>query len=495
MSSLRTIGIARSSLCSRAASLKAAKISRMPHLSPVILPSGKSMSSQRLGGAHLGSTSRSIFTSSRIHTATAVKREPAPTPATSEETVELPETNADDTRVAVGWPDGIWSRYHHFWLRDHCRCPECFHPVTKQRMVDTFALPPDLHPKSVVSTPHGLEVTCKLPWPTSPPHVSLYPWQWLRRNSYDPQTEPISIAGTHPPPEPEEKILWGAGIVRDPPSVAYEEVMHDEFAVYKWLEKIDRFGFCFISGVPATTEDTEKLVQRIAFIRHTQYGGFWDFTADLAHGDTAYTNIALPAHTDNSYFTDPCGLQMFHLLMHEQGTGGQTLLVDGFYAASILKELHPDSYELLSNVLIPTHSAGDEDTLYRARPLSGNPILRHDPLNKNTLIQVRYANDHRSAMRNVEPGMMMDWYNALRHWNSCLTSSDSEYWVQLSPGTVVVVDNHRVLHGRSAFTGKRRMCGAYVGLDDWRARLDALRGKYLGGNRDTTGRSVWDPAF
>ena len=27
---------------------------------------------------------------------------------------------------------------HHIWLRDHCRCPRCFHPVTKQRLVNTF---------------------------------------------------------------------------------------------------------------------------------------------------------------------------------------------------------------------------------------------------------------------------------------------------------------------------------------------------------------------
>jgi trimethyllysine dioxygenase len=121
-------------------------------------------------------------------------------------------------------------------------------------------------------------------------------------------------------------------------------------------------------------------------------------------------NIALPAHTDNSYYTDPCGLQIFHLLSHEQGSGGQTLLVDGFYAASILKELHPESYEILSNTLISTYSAGDEETLYRARPLSGYPILLHDPQDKNTLLQVRYANDHRSAMRNLEPSKIMPWY-------------------------------------------------------------------------------------
>lgn len=31
-------------------------------------------------------------------------------------------------------------------------------------------------------------------------------------------------------------------------------------------------------------------------------GGFWDFTANLKHGDTAYTNVALKAHTDTTYF-------------------------------------------------------------------------------------------------------------------------------------------------------------------------------------------------
>lgn len=34
--------------------------------------------------------------------------------------------------------------------------------------------------------------------------------------------------------------------------------------------------------------------------------GFWDFTADMAHGDTAYTNLALKAHTDSTYFVSAC---------------------------------------------------------------------------------------------------------------------------------------------------------------------------------------------
>lgn len=36
-----------------------------------------------------------------------------------------------------------------------------------------------------------------------------------------------------------------------------------------------------------------------------QDGKFWDFTSDLAKGDTAYTTLALGAHTDNTYFVRP----------------------------------------------------------------------------------------------------------------------------------------------------------------------------------------------
>jgi len=44
-------------------------------------------------------------------------------------------------------------------------------------------------------------------------------------------------------------------------------------------------------------------------LRHSAFhsGGFWDFTSDLGHGDTAYTDLALGAHTDTTYFTDPVG--------------------------------------------------------------------------------------------------------------------------------------------------------------------------------------------
>jgi trimethyllysine dioxygenase len=59
----------------------------------------------------------------------------------------------------------------------------------------------------------------------------------------------------------------------------------DDKGLHKWLTNVVRrsralgaclmhiqetFGFCFVSGVPATPEATEELCERIGFIRETQ---------------------------------------------------------------------------------------------------------------------------------------------------------------------------------------------------------------------------------
>ncbi|KAF7312126.1 hypothetical protein MIND_00225000 [Mycena indigotica] len=432
----------------------------------------------------VAASSRGITTpSSRVSQAASAIAVKATTQSPSPPTnTDLPTISASPDKVAVGWDTRTWSRFHNIWLRDHCRCPQCFHQITKQRLVNTSEIPPGISPSKVEATENGLLVS----WPSSQPHESLYPWSWLRQNSYDPQIPDAKVP-------PREKILWGSKIMNSVPTVTFEEAMaEDDRGLHKWVSNIHRFGFCFVSGVPPNPEATEKLSQRIGFIRETQYGKFWDFTSDLAKGDTAYTMLALGAHTDNTYFTDPCGLQLFHLLSHTEGSGGSTLLVDGFYVASILKELHPDAYNVLSSTPVPAHAAGELSALYRPSPPGGYPVLSHDPVTGD-LSQVRWNNDDRSVMNHLSPQQLEDWYAAIRVWHKLLTSADSEYWVQLGPGTAVIVDNHRVLHGRSAFTGKRRMCGAYIGVDEYRSKLAVLDERFSG--KAFTERSVWSPGL
>ncbi|GJN90349.1 hypothetical protein Rhopal_003359-T1 [Rhodotorula paludigena] len=247
------------------------------------------------------------------------------------------------------------------------------------------------------------------------------------------------------------------------------------------------FGFSLCSGIPGTPEATEALIRRIAFIRETHYGGFWDFTANLEHGDLAYSDVRLEAHTDTTYFTDPCGLQLFHLLSPSAShTGGHNLLVDGFRAASVLRSSNPEHYDLLSSLPIPSHASGSGSASLPSgvhlRPLRRFPVFNHDE--DGALVMVRWNGDDRGVVGGeaFEGARMDDWYEALRVWEGILRSEEAQLWTKMEMGTAVIFDNLRVLHGRSAFSGSRRLCGAYVNGDDYRSRLRGLGRQFGGGD-------------
>ncbi|KAJ3301492.1 hypothetical protein HDV03_000729 [Kappamyces sp. JEL0829] len=288
-------------------------------------------------------------------------------------------------------------------------------------------------------------------------HKSNYDMNWLYRNAYGPRLCA---------PKPREINLWGASLAENLPTTHFDEVdgvrslqiMTGDKGLLSWLVHIEKFGV------------GRELVERIAFIRKTHYGDFWDFTADLAHGDTAYTTLALPAHTDTTYFTDPIGLQFFHLLKH-QGSGGSTLLVDGFNVALQLQASQPWAFQALTQLKISSHAAGDKDQLLQPSPLL-YPIIGLDP-SSGHLHQIRFNNDDRSTL-SLEATQVELFYAALQEWTKLVKKQENELWVRLTPGRAVIMDNWRVMHGRSSFTGYRRMVGAYVGWDDYQSRLKTL---------------------
>lgn len=181
--------------------------------------------------------------------------------------------------------------------------------------------------------------------------------------------------------------------------------------------------------------------------------------------------MALSAHTDNTYFSDPAGLQAFHLLSHTDGSGGASLLVDGFKVAADLRAAEPEAYQLLSSVNVHAHASGNEGI--SIAPYRGFPVLEHDPAT-GALLRVRWNPSDRASVE-LPIERVGAWYKAAREWDARLKSKQNEYWEQLTPGRVLVFDNWRVLHGRSGFTGKRRICGGYINRDDWVSRFKMER--------------------
>ena len=116
--------------------------------------------------------------------------------------------------------------------------------------------------------------------------------------------------------------------------------MSSHEGVVRWLRLVARHGFCIVTDTPPTAAATEALARRVGYVRETIFGGFWEFTADLAKADTAYTNLELRPHTDGTYSHDAPGLQMLHCLEFD-GEGGESTMVDGFRLARDLREKRP----------------------------------------------------------------------------------------------------------------------------------------------------------
>ncbi|XP_069068237.1 trimethyllysine dioxygenase, mitochondrial [Pleurodeles waltl] len=340
-------------------------------------------------------------------------------------------------------------RFDFFWLRDHCRSTTCYNTKTHQRMLDTCSVDLDIKPTNVRTDEDSIYFT----WPDG--HRTKYGLEWLYKNSYEAQKGQVI----------QPRVLWNVESYNQAkvPPVPMKDFMETEEGLRTFLKNFLLYGIAFVEDVPATMEATAEVAKRVSFIRQTIFGEMWTFTSDFSRGDTAYTKIALDRHTDTTYFQEPCGMQVFHCLAHS-GTGGRTLLVDGFYAAEQLRQHHPEDFQLLSTVPLK-HEYIEHTHVCDNHMIGVGPVLSAYSWN-NELYMIRYNNYDRAVITTVPHDVVHRWYVAHRTLTTEMRKPENELWVKLKPGLALFVDNWRVLHGRESFNGYRQLCGCYLTRDD-----------------------------
>jgi len=226
--------------------------------------------------------------------------------------------------------------------------------------------------------------------------------------------------------------VWTADIADHVPEVPYADIVAGP-GMARLLRLIREHGFAFVDDMPATPEATEALLSSIGPIRNTHYGGFYDFTSDLSSKDTAYTAEALEPHTDNTYFTEPAGLQALHMLSHPDGSGGESSLVDGFNAAAQLCHEDRKAYTVLSQTGVYAHASGNEGiSIQPAQPV---PVFNHNN-NLGILEQVRWNNADRAGVATTFKHIDR-WYDAAAKFDAILSKPENQYWFQLKPGRML----------------------------------------------------------
>ncbi|XP_046670123.1 trimethyllysine dioxygenase, mitochondrial-like isoform X1 [Homalodisca vitripennis] len=328
------------------------------------------------------------------------------------------------------------------WLRENCRCASCYNGVTNQRNICIFDLKTDIQP-TTFSLFHN---TLKIGWNDG--HHSEYDLDWLRVQN---RAEDIPA-----------EILWSGDMSAHVEYVTASDVKSKE-GITRLIKSLLDYGVGFVTNVKHNIQSTEEIIRCIGPPQKTLFGTMWEFTNKMEHLDSAYSNIALDAHTDTSYFIEPAGLIIFHC-MERNCEGGKTLLVDGFRAAKEVELESPDLYHCLRTV--PTEFQYIEKG-YHLTSLS--TMIQHSLHGR--INQIRYNLYDRSAR---QPLQSVLFYRSLRKLAAAVRKPKAEWWLTLEPGTVVFINNWRVLHGRSAFYGQRTMGGAYLHMGNFLSRARSL---------------------
>lgn len=156
-------------------------------------------------------------------------------------------------------------------------------------------------------------------------------------------------------------LPWsGADILcNDYASVTLNDYLCNDEIAKDVVASLIKYGCAFIKNVPANLQSTEIAIRRLFPIQKTLFGEMWSFSDNKAHNDIAYTNEALLAHTDNTYFTDAAGLKILHCTNRDDGSGGESFLVDGFNVLKKLREQNREAYDYLSKECISSEYIED----------------------------------------------------------------------------------------------------------------------------------------
>jgi trimethyllysine dioxygenase len=63
------------------------------------------------------------------------------------------------------------------------------------------------------------------------------------------------------------------------------------------------------------------------------------------------------------------------------------------------------------------------------------------------------------------------FFRAIQNFSRIIHDPANELWLSLQEDEVIMFDNFRLLHGRSAVTGQRTLVTAYISKDDYQSKL------------------------
>lgn len=246
--------------------------------------------------------------------------------------------------VWLTFDDGSTTVLPAVFLRDACECELCRHPSTLQRLVD------GIDPNVSAVSADADEGVLHLVWPDG--HRSRFESSWLA--SHVPLTASSGCVG--------DVLLqsWTGvemeAIMESSATFEFTEVAAGGIETVAWLDALRRYGLTRLTNATRQRGQIKHLATALRLpLRTTVYGegGTETFHVHVKPkaNNQAYTNQALPLHTDLPFYASPPGVQLLHVVQQDESVavGGESIFADGQHAAS---QLSDRDFELLRTVAV-----------------------------------------------------------------------------------------------------------------------------------------------
>ena len=268
-----------------------------------------------------------------------------------------------------------------------------------------------------------------------------------------------------------KKVKWDSSLDNFV-SFQYNKNLFEEKKMYEALLNFYKYGFVIFKNVPIQNDYIVNFANSIGSIRRTNFGEFFNVKSKPNPNDLAYTSLSLAPHTDNPYRNPvPC-IQLLHCI-ENQVSGGLSTLVDGYTVTEKMKEDFPEYYKILSEVKVRFQFIDQTVVLE-----DWAKMIEIDE-NKN-FKQVRFS-PRLDFVPLINKNKLDLYYSARNKISEYYNSPKYKIEFKLLPGDLLMMDNYRLLHGRTAYDtneGSRFLQGCYIDYDSTEGKLKYLKKRF-----------------
>ena len=343
---------------------------------------------------------------------------------------------------------------HPFWFRERVNGESFIDEATQQRLFDPTKLEEDIKINSLNLSDQFLEITFN-----DGAYTKFAIQNILREFSDEDGIKKI------------KKVEWDSSFTNFK-NFKFEDNFFNEKVMYDALINFYKFGFVIFKDVPTKNNFITNFANSIGSIRRTNFGEFFNVKSKPNPNDLAYTSLALAPHTDNPYRNPvPC-IQMLHCIENEVN-GGLSTLVDGYTVTEKLKKDFRDYYNILTDVKVRFQFI-DQSVILEdwAEMIQLNE--------KKEFKQVRFS-PRLDFVPLMEKNKLELFYSARKKISELYNSDQYKVEFKLSPGDLLMMDNYRLLHGRTSYDtnqGNRFLQGCYIDYDSTEGKLKHLKRKF-----------------